>query len=270
VSPVTPRRASSYKFTGKKRDIETGLDYFGARYYGSAVGRFTSVDPIHVTKDRIVDPQQFNLYAYTRNNPMKYVDPDGRYFVGTDGKRVEFTINKGQITVGANASVDLKRMTGLVSASGSATALAKFSAAAGNDTKIDFHIVTQKVDNGLGGLHQAQDKNGTPLTWVAGDNGSGHFNGTVAFITDKSGNAAYQGATVTVYEGNISNGNQAQTESAMVGVFSHELEHEVDQQSIDAIKDRQQGRPNNYDVEKPAYDVQDQVNREIKDKKEHQ
>jgi RHS repeat-associated protein len=261
---------SPLQFTGKERDNESGLDYFGVRYYGSAAGRFTSVDPIHVTRDRILDPQQFNLYAYTRNNPMKYVDPDGRYFVGTDGKRVAFTIDKGQITFGANASADLKRMTGLVSASGSATALAKFSAAAGNDTKIDFRIVTEKVDNGLGGLHQAQDKNGTPLKWVAGDNGTGHFDGTVAFITDKNGNNAYQGATVTVYEGNISNGNQAETESAMVGVFSHELEHDIDQQSIDAIKDRQEGRPNGYNVEKPAYDVGDQVNREIKEKKKEQ
>ena len=32
-------------FTGKERDTETGLDYFGARYYGSKIGRFTTVDP---------------------------------------------------------------------------------------------------------------------------------------------------------------------------------------------------------------------------------
>jgi len=33
------------KFTQKERDIETGLDYFGARYYGSMMGRFTTPDP---------------------------------------------------------------------------------------------------------------------------------------------------------------------------------------------------------------------------------
>lgn len=33
------------KFTGKERDSESGLDYFGAKYYGSALGRFTSPDP---------------------------------------------------------------------------------------------------------------------------------------------------------------------------------------------------------------------------------
>jgi RHS repeat-associated protein len=65
-------------FTGKERDAETGLDYFGARYFSGAQGRFTSPDPTFMTRDRIGEPQQWNLYAYTRNNPLKYVDPDGR------------------------------------------------------------------------------------------------------------------------------------------------------------------------------------------------
>ena len=38
------------KFTGKERDAETGLDYFGARYYGSKIGRFTTVDPAYTTR----------------------------------------------------------------------------------------------------------------------------------------------------------------------------------------------------------------------------
>ena len=69
---------SNYTFlTQKERDIETGLDYFGARYYGSVQGRFTSYDPIFVTAKRIIDPQRLNLYAYARNNPLKYIDGDG-------------------------------------------------------------------------------------------------------------------------------------------------------------------------------------------------
>jgi RHS repeat-associated protein len=65
------------KFTGKERDTETGLDYFGARYFSGAQGRFTSVDPIWITKERMLDPQRLNLYAYGRNNPLRYIDPDG-------------------------------------------------------------------------------------------------------------------------------------------------------------------------------------------------
>ncbi len=72
-----------HKFTGKERDAETGLDYFGARYMSSAQGRFTSPDPITVTPARVADPQQLNLYAYGRNNPLKYVDPTGM-IISTD------------------------------------------------------------------------------------------------------------------------------------------------------------------------------------------
>ena len=65
------------QFTSKERDVETGLDYFGARYYASTQGRFTSADPLYIEMGRLGDPQQFNLYAYTRNNPLKFVDSIG-------------------------------------------------------------------------------------------------------------------------------------------------------------------------------------------------
>lgn len=64
--------------TGKERDAESGLDYFGARYYSSSMGRWMSPDPIKMTKDRLADPQQMNLYNYGRNNPLSYIDADGR------------------------------------------------------------------------------------------------------------------------------------------------------------------------------------------------
>ena len=63
--------------SGKERDTETGLDYFGARYYGSNMGRFMSADPLYIEAKRLADPQKLNLYAYARNNPLKFVDPTG-------------------------------------------------------------------------------------------------------------------------------------------------------------------------------------------------
>jgi RHS repeat-associated protein len=72
------------KFTGKERDSETGLDFFWARYMSGVQGRFTSPDPITVTPARVADPQQLNLYAYGRNNPLKYVDPTGM-IISIDG-----------------------------------------------------------------------------------------------------------------------------------------------------------------------------------------
>ena len=66
----------SEKFTGKERDAETGLDYFGARYMSSAQGRFTSVDPL-MASSHTSNPQSWNRYAYALNNPLRFVDPNG-------------------------------------------------------------------------------------------------------------------------------------------------------------------------------------------------
>ena len=67
------------QFTAKLRDYESGLnlDYFGARYYAGALGRFTSPDAPFIDQTRL-DPQSWNLYGYVRNNPLRYIDPDGQ------------------------------------------------------------------------------------------------------------------------------------------------------------------------------------------------
>jgi RHS repeat-associated protein len=71
--------ANLQKFTGKERDAESGLDYFGARYYGSALGRWTSPDAVNLTDERLINPANtLNKYVYGANNPLKYIDPDGK------------------------------------------------------------------------------------------------------------------------------------------------------------------------------------------------
>ena len=74
-----------YKFTGKERDAESSLDYFGARHYASSMGRFMTPDPPDNDENPpgpvpfadFRDPQTLNFYAYVRNNPLSRVDPDG-------------------------------------------------------------------------------------------------------------------------------------------------------------------------------------------------
>ena len=73
--------SNDYKFTGKKRDAETGLDYFGARYYSNGLGRWISADwsatPVPVPYADFGDPQSLNLFSYVRGLPTTETDLDG-------------------------------------------------------------------------------------------------------------------------------------------------------------------------------------------------
>jgi RHS repeat-associated protein len=73
--------SNHYWFTGKERDPETGLDYFGARYYGNSMGRFLTPDwsakAEGVPYADFHDPQSLNLYGYVRDNPITRIDKDG-------------------------------------------------------------------------------------------------------------------------------------------------------------------------------------------------
>jgi len=103
-----------YKFTGKERDTESGLDFFIARYYSSQQGRFLSPDeftggpvdafssndpvpPGPLPYTTISNPQSLNKYAYTYNNPLNYIDLDGHC--------PDFLTCVTQVTVGAAQGV---------------------------------------------------------------------------------------------------------------------------------------------------------------------
>jgi len=75
---VTSSSGNRYKFTGKERDTESGLDYFGFRYDSSSLGRFMSPDPL-TASGRLENPQTWNRYAYVSNNPLNRIDPTGLY-----------------------------------------------------------------------------------------------------------------------------------------------------------------------------------------------
>jgi len=73
-------------YTGKELDDETGLNYYGARYYDPVTGRFITMDPLLLNLDKmsqaqrnafLSNPQNLNMYSYVQNNPVRYTDPTG-------------------------------------------------------------------------------------------------------------------------------------------------------------------------------------------------
>jgi RHS repeat-associated protein len=100
----------SPKFTGKERDIETGLDFFGARYFSAAQGRFLGGDGMITKKEWMPEPQRWNRYTYGLNNPLKYVDPDGKdaiaaFIFGPEYRKV----STFELLFGEDARADYKK-----------------------------------------------------------------------------------------------------------------------------------------------------------------
>jgi RHS repeat-associated protein len=98
---------SRSKFTGKERDAESGLDYFGARYYASSMGRWISPDwadkPEAVPYSQLDNPQSLNLYGYVNNNPLSKADKDGHCPDACVIEGVSAGVVVGIATVGASA-----------------------------------------------------------------------------------------------------------------------------------------------------------------------
>jgi len=116
--PEENRDALAKLFTGKERDSETGLDYFGARYYSGAQGRFTSPDAPFADQ-HANDPQSWNLYSYVRNNPLAIVDPSGRAALWVVDKKTGQTTLRipvklsGSGATASNASTIVNRVQSL-------------------------------------------------------------------------------------------------------------------------------------------------------------
>ena len=81
--PITNNFSTRYTFTDQEKDDESGLLYFGARYYDPVIGRFTQPDPSIIDPTRpefreaMFNPQLLNTYSYVVNNPVKMVDKEG-------------------------------------------------------------------------------------------------------------------------------------------------------------------------------------------------
>ncbi len=117
-------RAAHYSFSAKERDTETGLSYFGSRYYSSDLSIWLSVDPM---SDKY---PSMSPYVYCADKPVKLVDPNGEevFIIGDDvAAALEQLQNQTNLKLSIGAD-------GKLSYEGSAK------------TKIDM-LISQAVDN---------------------------------------------------------------------------------------------------------------------------
>jgi hypothetical protein len=191
-------------------------------------------------KRRLADPQAMNLYVYTRNNPLKYVDPNGEKFKGTDDDEVIIErekVNGKKIWVikSGNASEDLKKLVGLINDSGSRTANEVFKKLNKHTTMINL-VIDTKTDtkNSDGtittGLHQPHDKNG-PLEY---DDATDKFNGKAEPATNHKG--AYKEATITLFQKRMEDLGYSgeRLDGKLVATFGHEATHDLDPIQVQA------------------------------------
>jgi RHS repeat-associated protein len=161
---------TEHHFTGKERDTESGNDYFPARYYSSAMGRWLSPDwsakvaPVPYAK--LDNPQSLNLYSYMLNNPLSGFDPDGHAGTcgGSDGSSCKVTMT--QITQNVsfydkngNVSSTVKVTTDLTTISNSKTGAIVSANATGSAENVSGHAFSSSqlgtIGSTIAGVQQA-------------------------------------------------------------------------------------------------------------------
>jgi RHS repeat-associated protein len=145
---VADTTGNQYKFTGKERDTETDLDYFGARYYAHSFMRFMTPDwaatPVPIPYAKAGLPQSLNLYSYVENNPITGIDPDGH----DDSCGIQCQLNNLQNEINQlKKEIDKAIRDGQSNIANAANVAAQFSSqlfpATANDYKQSFSGVAQ-------------------------------------------------------------------------------------------------------------------------------
>jgi RHS repeat-associated protein len=178
--------SNDYKFTGKKRDIETGLDYFGARYYSNGLGRWVSPDwaakATSVPYALFSDPQTLNLYSYVRSTPTTRYDVDGHC---PDGICIDIT-KMTQQQLDHQAELTKQVAIGAAKAVGSAAYHAVMSS----------NPVLQAIDHHVGEPKALQAKNPAQALGKAVTTGAIAVGSVVVGSTASAGTAVSESTSV--------------------------------------------------------------------------
>ena len=233
-------------YQGKEKQEELDTYDFEWRMYDPLINRTWQLDP-HAESYYSVSP-----YSWAANNPLQFIDPDGRDIVGTDGKPVTYRMENSKPVWSANASSDVKRVGNALLRTGTS----QLNKSISSDVKISISVSDKSVKTKSGFLAGK-----TKYSDVTRSKSTGEY---------KAGSAE-----VTIYEGSIENlisgegGSNDFSESGVnqeggVGaVAGHELEHATNSGNVDqAYKNKLEGQKN--DVEAAPNAVHKQILKEEK------
>jgi RHS repeat-associated protein len=179
---------------GKERDAESGLDYFGARYYASSMGRFMSPDPL-LNSGRPDNPQTWNRYTYALNNPLIVTDPTGLYNLINNCASGDASCNKSFAQDAKNLKNGLADLTKAVNGLADGAQKTALQGALGA-------IGTENDGNNVG-VQFGKNADGAAGNTQPGVDASGNLNFTITFDPSKNQgtvsqaiNAAHEGQHV--------------------------------------------------------------------------
>ena len=204
----TTNLATDIDFTKQRKDKDTGLHYFGARYYDSYAGRFTQPDT-YVTGSTAAT---HNRYTYTLNNPVRYIDPTGHFFKKALKATAEFAggavngvIIKPLMTTGEGLADFIEEPRQFTEGLNVAKSMVEEAGAAGTAKGIINAVVIEPIKGCFGGGVTAAERGescGEIAGEVLGTKGAGA-------VTRKTVNAADEVADASRVVDNITDSQRA-------------------------------------------------------------
>ena len=198
------QKQQPYKYNGKELDQMHGLNLYdySARYYESAVGRFTNVDPL-AEKYYNISP-----YAYCNNNPLRFIDPTGMEFTEAAWKQVNRLINDINKRQAKNSQEIAKRQAELD---------------AGGLLDKQTAKLHKEIDKFSGNSSDLEGARGEIATLAASNqmydikmDNSMNISGAIPGAEEERGGAAF----------NFNNGNfEITLGNSSLGMLAHELRH---------------------------------------------
>jgi RHS repeat-associated protein len=246
--------ANKYLYQGKELQPELDIYDFEWRGYDPMINRTWQMDP-HAENYYSMSP-----YSWAGNNPVKFIDPDGRDIVGTDGKPVTYRMENGKAVWSANASADVQRIGNsmLKTKAGGGQLNAMIS----SDTRVNLNLSSD---------HRISKDPATGKTTV-------RYGETKITSYKKNADGTYTAkeANVTIFEGSIKiiagqktqlSGDAGETqkigvEGSIGAVAAHESVHAIDPENVTQnLQNQLEGA--NHDIEKKPNEVKQQVQDEL-------